>query len=287
MAQLSIWVAALSDVGRVRKNNEDAFTITDLATGRRLEGEEGPWRLFVGARGLLMALSDGMGGHEAGEVASALVLDALRAGLSADAGGDHEQAIAAAVVRANDEVTRTAQATGKHGMGATLTAVQIVGRDAMIGQVGDSRAYVLRAGQLRQLTRDQSLVQLLVDQGTLSPETARQSSHKNVLLQAIGTSPEVKGAISRLKLRSGDRFLLCCDGLSNAVGDTELRDLVADSDPDVACRKLIDLANLRGGGDNLTAIVACVEGGELEEPAPSETFADTFEVLRDFSPSLR
>ena len=115
---------------------------------------------------------------------------------------------------------RTAQASGKRGMGATLTAVHLRGDVAHVAQVGDSRAYLLRSGRLQQLTRDQSLVQLLVDQGTLSPEAARTSSRKNVLLQAIGTSDEVKVAIGRLKLRRGDRFLLCCDGLSNALSPT-------------------------------------------------------------------
>ena len=280
----SMNVAGLSDVGRVRKNNEDSFTISDLDTGERLEAGTGTRRVVVGPRGFLLALSDGMGGHAAGEVASALVVDSLRAALLAEADlGSVEQLLATAAERANADVIRTAQASGKRGMGATLTAVHVRGDEAYVAQVGDSRAYLLRSGRLQQVTRDQSLVQLLVDQGTLSPEDARASKRKNILLQAIGTSDDVKVAIGRLKLRRGDRFLLCCDGLSNALADDELRDLVAGNDPDAACRKLIDLANERGGADNLTAIVACIDEGELEEPAGDETTGDALEVLRGFS----
>ncbi len=280
----SMNVAGLSDVGRVRKNNEDSFTISDLDTGESLKTGTGPWRVTVGPRGFLLALSDGMGGHDAGEVASALVVDSLRACLLAEAGIERlENVLVAAAARANADVIRTAQTSGKHGMGATLTAIYLRGDEAYIAQIGDSRAYVLRSERLQQVTRDQSLVQLLVDQGTLSQEAARASSRKNVLLQAIGTTDEVKVAIGRLKLRLGDRLLLCCDGLSNALADDELRDLVAGNDPDTACRKLIGLANERGGADNLTAIVACIDQGELEEPTEAETIGDTLEFLRVFS----
>ncbi len=284
MHEPSMTVAGFSDVGRVRKNNEDAFTLSDLDTGERLEAGTGPRTVVIGHRGFLLALSDGMGGHAAGEVASALVIDSLRAALLAEEGiGPLEELLVAAAARANAEVICTAKASGKRGMGATLTAVHLRGDVAHVAQVGDSRAYLLRSGRLQQVTRDQSLVQLLVDQGALSPEAARTSSRKNVLLQAIGTSDEVKVAIGRLKLRRGDRFLLCCDGLSNALADEELRDLVAANDPDAACRKLIDLANERGGADNLTAIVAAIDAGELEEPAGDETTGDALEVLRGFS----
>jgi serine/threonine protein phosphatase PrpC len=280
----SMNVAGLSDVGRVRKNNEDSFTISDLDSGERLEAGTESRKVVIGPRGFLLALSDGMGGHAAGEVASALVVDSLRAALLAQEGiGPLENLLVAAAERANADVIRTAQASGKRGMGATLTAVHVRGDEAYVAQVGDSRAYLLRRGRLHQVTRDQSLVQLLVDQGALSPEAARTSGRKNVLLQAIGTSDEVKVAIGRLKLRRGDRFLLCCDGLSNALADAELRDLVAANEPDTACRKLIALANERGGADNLTAIVAAIDAGELEEPAGDETTGDALEVLREFS----
>jgi serine/threonine protein phosphatase PrpC len=107
-----------------------------------------------------------------------------------------------------------------------------------------------------------------------------------MLLQAIGSRPEVKVAIGRLRLRRGDRFLLCCDGLSNAVTDLELAQTVATSDAPAACRALVDLANERGGKDNLTAVVAWVDGSDIDEPRTTETFDRTFEVLEAFSPSV-
>jgi PPM family protein phosphatase len=282
----SLNIAALSDFGRIRKNNEDSFAISDLETGERLEAAGGPWNLALGPRGCLIALSDGMGGHQAGEVASALVVGSLHAGLLESASGDPpENRIASAVARANADVLRTAEATGKRGMGATLTALLLRGDRAWVAQVGDSRAYLLRRGRLRQLTRDQSLVQLLVDQGALTPEEARGSVRKNVLLQAIGTANGIQVAVGRMTLRRGDRFLLCCDGLSNAVEDDELGSLVGGNDPGSACRKLVDLANDRGGRDNLTAIVAHVDGDVLEEPGEAESLDDTIEILSGFSTS--
>lgn len=284
MPGLQINVAALTDVGRVREINEDAFSVTDLDTDRRLEPEPGPSLFEVGSRGLLLALSDGMGGHAAGEVASALVLESLR---KAIASGDDATPVAshvsAAVREANADVVKAAKEDGRQGMGATLTAVLLRGTDAYIAEIGDSRAYVVRAGRLLQLTRDQSLVQFLVDQGALSPEEARTSSRKNVLLQAIGQADEVRVAIGRLALRSGDRFLVCCDGLTNAITDAELQEILGEGDPALACRKMIDLANERGGNDNLTAIVAHVAGSTLQDPGDSPTLSGTFEIIQSFS----
>lgn len=282
MDQTTLRFGAHSDVGRVRKINEDAFTVNDLDTGRTLESGRGAGELRVGGRGVLLAISDGMGGHEAGEVASAMVLESLCASLAAsDAADPVEETVAAAVGRANADVIRASKTRGKHGMGATLTAVLFRPAEAYIAEVGDSRAYALRLGRLHQITRDQSLVQLLVDEGALSVEQARKSSNKNVLLQAVGHADEVQVAIGRLKLRRGDRFLLCCDGLSNALRDDELQDLLSEADPEIACHRMVDLANERGGSDNLTALVAHV-GGELPQPSSSETVGKSLETLHSF-----
>jgi PPM family protein phosphatase len=194
-----------------------------------------------------------------------------------------DQRIEAAVRRANEEVLQTARATNKRGMGATLTAVFVENASAYILGVGDSRAYVLRAGTLHQLTRDQSLVQALVDAGVMSAEDARDSPQKNIILQAMGTTQDVRIGLGLLSLRRGDTFLICCDGLSNAIADDELRDLVASDDPQVACARLIALGNERGGADNLTAIVARFDGTALATTAASESVADTFQVLRVFT----
>jgi serine/threonine protein phosphatase PrpC len=278
-----VWVAARSEVGRVRKINEDAFVVTDLTTGRPLDATVGSGEFEVGSRGVLLALSDGMGGHAAGEVASALVLDSVRSSLAGASEAEAvEDTVTAAIGSANSEVRKNAAEEGKRGMGATLTAVLLRATEAFIVEVGNSRAYLFRAEALQQLTRDQTLVQFLVESGALSVEAARTSNRKNILLQAVGHADEMKVAISRLKLRRGDRFLLCSDGLSNAMNDDELRRILAGNDPVAACRKLVDLANERGGADNLTAVVAHVRGDGLPEATPTESIAQTVEVIRKF-----
>lgn len=282
MSEVKLTVAARSDVGRVRTNNEDAFNITDLATGMSLETGRTAGAINVLDQGVLLALSDGMGGHQAGEVASALVLQSLRTAMQSAASESIESQIEAAVQRANAVVARAARTENKAGMGATLTAVFVGGADAYVAEVGDSRAYLLRSGKLRQITRDQSLVQMMVDKGLLSQEDARVSPHKNVILQAMGLGDDVRVAIARLRLRRGDRLLLCSDGLSNSLSDDELREILEVDDPTEACDRLIERGNERGGEDNITAVVARLDGHGLELPRDAESVTATFEILKDF-----
>lgn len=283
MAHVTMTVAARSDVGRARTMNEDAFSVADLETGTEVAFSGGIETFDLTEHGVLLALSDGMGGHSAGEVASALVLESLRAAMTAPEGdGAIEHKIEAAVQRANATVVQAAQSDGKRGMGATLTALFVHASEAYVAEVGDSRAYILRNGRLRQITRDQSLVQFMVDSGILSAEEAKTSNRKNVILQAMGLAEDVRAAIGRLSLRRRDRFLVCSDGISNSLSDAELRLLLADHDPQTACTKMIDLANERGGKDNLTAIVAHVSGEGLDLPQQSESVTSTFEVLQAF-----
>jgi PPM family protein phosphatase len=270
----TLTLAARSDMGRVRTNNEDAFALVDLVNGAALSSGD-----F--ATPVLLSLSDGMGGHEAGEVASGLVLQTLTKELTARA-EPGDEAFAHAVAAANTAVFAAAHEAKKHGMGATLTAILVADATAWIAEVGDSRAYLSRGGRLRQLTRDQSLVQMLVDHGMMTAEEARDAPQKNVIVQAMGLAAAVQPAIGKLALRRGDRLLLCCDGLSNAITDRELAEIVDSLEPAAACDRLIDLANERGGEDNLTAIVAIVGGAELPEPGADEAITGTFEVVRDF-----
>jgi len=285
MAEVTMAVAAKSDVGRARTMNEDAFSVADLESGTEVHFVDGVQSFDLNECGVLLALSDGMGGHAAGEVASALVLESLRTAMAAPRGdGAIEHKIEAAVKGANAKVLEAAKSDGKSGMGATLTALAVHAREAYIVEVGDSRAYILRNGRLRQITRDQSLVQFMVDSGVMTPEDARTSNRKNVILQAMGLGDDVRAAIGRLSLRRRDRFLVCSDGISNSMSDDELRDMLADHDPVAACARMIDLANERGGKDNLTAIVAHVSGSGLDLPAPSESVTSTMAVLQEFEP---
>ncbi len=285
MTEINITFAALSDVGLMRSVNEDAFELTDLTAGTSVSASPTHGQLGLGPGGMLLSLSDGMGGHAAGEVAAATVIGSLRNTLKAGGSGPAEQRLEAGVRRANLDVLEAARAKGRHGMGATLTAVLVDGENAYVAEVGDSRAYILRSGQLKQLTRDQSLVQMLVDQGLMQPEEAENSSRKNILLQAMGSVDEVHAAIGQVTLRRGDKLLLCSDGISNAISDDELRDLLAVNGPWPACAKLVQLANERGGDDNLTAVVALFEGSGLAAAAPSETVTGTFSVIKDFGPA--
>jgi serine/threonine protein phosphatase PrpC len=284
MPSLSLSFAGVTDVGLARENNEDAFQITDLSSGNTFDGSAAIGSFQVGERGALLALSDGMGGHAGGEIASSVVISALSRSLRADAHRYGEQKLEAAIRDANAEVVATAQKRNKHGMGATLTAVLVDDTGAYIAEVGDSRAYLLRGGELKQLTRDQSLVQLLVDTGMCTPEQAETSPQKNILLQAMGLRADIHAAIGHVVLRQRDKMLLCSDGVSNALSAEELRDILAANDPDAACQRMVNLANQRGGADNLTAVVALFEDGSLAPASPSESVTATFTVIKDFGP---
>lgn len=283
--RVSLTVYAQTDAGLVRPSNEDAFVVADLTSGAVMP-EKRMTRCEVGERGVLMAVSDGIGGHQAGEVASALVVESLRRELASVEHGESSHArLERAVVQVNREVWQAAQFPGRENMGATLTALFVCGETAFIAEVGDSRAYLLRGGQIAQVTRDQSYVQLLVDSGALSPAQAKTSGLSNVVLQAMGLKPDVSVALGKIDLRQRDCLILCSDGLSNKLVDDELRQIVLTSPRlDVACQRLIDGAKQRGGEDNITAIVAGVSG-ELPPLVSGESIAETFFVLQEFLPT--
>jgi|HubBroStandDraft_3_1064219.scaffolds.fasta_scaffold125739_1 serine/threonine protein phosphatase PrpC len=283
MTDIYLRVVGRTDVGNVRSNNEDSLVVADLSgTGLALAaGSDG--RFNVGDRGVLLAVSDGMGGLMAGEVASALVIEGLPAAIrDGRASAPTEELLDAGVQSVNEKVWKAAQQKGIR-MGATLTAVYVDGPVAWIAEVGDSRAYLIRAGAITQLTKDQSLVQRLVDAGTLSPEEAAHSPHRGVILQAMGHDPNVSVALGRLELRALDCLVLCSDGLTTHVADDDIRDVVLSSaDLTVACQRLVDLAKERGGTDNITVMLGGVDG-PLPPPRVSKTdISDTFAVVRAF-----
>jgi PPM family protein phosphatase len=272
-----------TDVGRAREKNEDAFVLVDLDAPAHSIGCKGE-RIDIASRRMLLALSDGMGGHSAGEVASALALKTLVDHLAAQPldPAHLDRQLDAAVQAANTAVHTAASTQGRHGMGATLTAALLVDGVAWIAEVGDSRAYLLRNNKLCQLTRDQSFVQMLVDTGAMTEDQARTSSHRNVILQAIGVEPSIHVALGRLDLRRGDRLLLCSDGLSNEVEDAELAALLSREAPAAACEHAIARANQHGGRDNITSIVAVLDGEALPAPQPDESIAATHQVIQEY-----
>lgn len=272
-----------TDTGLVRPSNEDAFVIADL-TGDSLVHEQEVGRFDVGERGVLLAVSDGVGGHAAGEVASALVVESLRRSMGKGPVAAQDTLLEKAVLQANRDVWKAAHHPGRHNMGATLTAMFIHGAVAHIAEVGDSRAYLVRNGNALQVTRDQSYVQLLMDAGAMSPQEAKTSEISNVILQAMGLKPDVTVAMGCLDLRDRDAFILCSDGLSNKVSVEELRDLVLTSSTLAAAgARMIDLAKKRGGEDNITVVV-CGIGGDLPKPEATERLSEALHVIRAFQP---
>jgi serine/threonine protein phosphatase PrpC len=279
---VTVTAFGLTDPGRVRKNNEDAFLIAHLADAADGKAPAETATFEADEHAVILAVSDGMGGADAGEVASALVVQSLREAMMS-AQGDWDAVTKTAVEKANRAVWDAAKEPGKKGMGATVTAVCVHENQAHIAEVGDSRAYLVRNNKIRQVTRDQSFVQFLVDSGALKPEEAEKYPMKNVVLQAMGQNPDVQVALGRLELRRGDRLLLCSDGLSGMVKAEEMRDALERSKSiDDACRKLIDLANERGGEDNVTVVIAELTGDGLAVPREAETLTQTFQVLAEY-----
>ena len=260
----SISVYGCTDVGRRRLGNEDAFLVADLAAESGFNvNASGHCR---DERGSLLVVADGMGGAAAGEIASAMAIATLREalmGIPCEQSAGEELKLA--VETANESIWTRAQQDGRlRGMGSTLTAALVQAGVAHICQVGDSRAYLIRGERIRQLTKDQSLVQLLVDMGDITPEQAAHHPQKKVILQALGAKPTVKAEMTTVELCRDDYLLLCSDGLSNLVAPAEMQDVVAQShDLEAACWQLVELANGRGGEDNITVIVARFDGESL------------------------
>jgi protein phosphatase len=263
---MSIAVCGATDVGIARSNNEDAFKVVDL-----------------GPRGTLLLVCDGMGGENAGEVASALAVEAITEHLATSEDDDLAAALRCAVEHANALVQAAADVPSRRGMGTTVVAALVAGAEVFTAEVGDSRAYVLRGGSLTQITKDQTYVQLLLEQGLVAPEAIEGSVAKHVVLQALGKAPTMIVAQRRLALRSGDQLLLCSDGLSSFVTDAEIRDvLLASASLHEACASLVAAANGRGGHDNVTVLAALL-GAPLPAPASFEGVAETLTTIRAYA----
>ena len=254
---------ACTHTGRVRADNEDSLVVANLSEGVRIEAS-GVLRFRTGHFGSLFAVADGMGGAAAGEMASKLCLrtlyrevqELIRETRHPDE-NLAEEILIEAVGSANSRIYDLAARNHEFaGMGTTLTTVlELYGR-LLIGQVGDSRAYLMRQGQIRQLTRDQSLIGQKVSDGEITEEEGRRHPGRNILLQAVGVRSAVELALKSVTVQAGDVVLLCSDGLHSQMSTQEIFSVAADSSgPGEACESLIDLANDRGGPDNITAIL--------------------------------
>jgi protein phosphatase len=228
-----------------------------------------------------MIVSDGMGGAAAGEIASEMAVTTMRESLAeVNSSTEISEQLKSAAEIANERIWNHSQDNPElSGMGATLTAVLVQGTTAYIAQVGDSRAYLMRRDQIKQLTKDQSLAQMLVDSGAIKPEQMN-SVPQNVIMQAMGTQPAVKVAMTAVELFRNDCLVICSDGLSNKVPPNELREMIQEvEDLTEACRLLIDKANERGGEDNITVIIARFDGEALYSASESSSITGSFRAL--------
>ncbi|HEY0784961.1 MAG TPA: Stp1/IreP family PP2C-type Ser/Thr phosphatase [Acidobacteriaceae bacterium] len=240
-------VAAQTDVGCRRQNNEDSFAY-DLSAG-------------------IFAVSDGMGGSAGGEIASQLAVEQLIASyrLLREAQGEHipsfAEALYHAVGSANAAVHARAQADAElRGMGATLVAMALEGNKAVIANVGDSRAYLLREGSSTQITADHSFVAEQVRAGLLTEEAAIHSPLRSTITRAVGIAPTVEADLFAAELAPGDRILLVSDGLTRYVADHEMAEVAGPSvSPDQACAALVELTRSRGAADNVTCLLLSCE----------------------------
>ncbi len=271
MSDVIVGLCARTDVGRAREHNEDAFLVADLAETQAMSPVDGAPRA-IGPRGLLLMVADGMGGAAAGEIASTMAIDAVFTHVRAEWGestssdpATFAEILSAATSIANERIHQYAvEHPATRGMGTTATVAGIWGTALVVAQVGDSRAYLIRKGQARQLTKDQSLLQRLVDAGEITPAEAEQSERRNIILQALGPEPAVTVDVTTHALERGDAVVLCTDGLTGVVRASEIAQMV-ESAPNVAaaCVQLIAGANARGGPDNVTVVVARLEGDAL------------------------
>jgi PPM family protein phosphatase len=221
----------------VRPNNEDAF--------------------YTGPR--LLAVADGVGGHAAGEVASAIIIDALAPLGDSEPGYDLVGRLHEAVVAGNAAIAEHVAGDPRlQGMSTTLTAILFAGSRYCLLNIGDSRTYLLREGTLEQLTRDDSYVQLLVDEGHITQEAAGSHPQRNLVLQALTGEEVMEPAMTVREARAGDRFMLCSDGLSDVVDRGTLAETLSEGEPHESVARLIELALANGTRDNVTAIVADV-----------------------------
>jgi protein phosphatase len=267
----------------VRRGNEDNFLVLDLSTEQTWSGADGstpPEKLTqftLGQKGLVLVVSDGMGGALAGDVASRMAVDSVREMLldtdgeeACDPELDLVECLKNATIYANLAIHQKSQEDSRcAGMGATFTGAAIRGDNLDLVQVGDSRGYVIRKDHIRLATKDQSLVQQLVDVGQISESEAETHMFRNVILQALGAQSDITPVTGRIHLRHGDVLVLCSDGLSGKLRADDIQQIVVNSQDNLekACDALIEEANNRGGEDNITVVLARFLGADLEEPS--------------------
>jgi serine/threonine protein phosphatase PrpC len=250
----AINAAGKSDPGRHRERNEDSFLLFPPL-------DEHDAALYI--------VADGMGGHAAGEVASSIAVNTIGSVFRKNLDGSTIERIDRAIQAANESILETGQNSGRQGMGSTVVCAVIEGRRLIAAHAGDSRLYRVRQEVIERLTHDHSWVQAQVDSGFLTQEVADTLESKNIITRALGLDHQVKVDINEFTVESGDRYIMCTDGLSGLVKDPELAQVATTFTPQEACGHLIELANERGGPDNVTAIVIEITQDDAADARPS------------------
>jgi PPM family protein phosphatase len=288
-AGITVEICGGSDIGRVRSRNEDHFLIADVTTSRESHDSPTDAHADLMNHGVLAVVADGMGGAAAGDVASQMATSQIYSHVVErwsreieHTGARLASLLKEALEEANDHIHVYASSRKDlRGMGTTATAAGLFGDHVYLAHVGDSRAYLVRQGQARQLTRDHSLIQRLVESGDLTEEEAARGGRRNALLQALGPAPGVMVDLTYRQLRRGDVLLLCSDGLTTALTKEELARVVTEEPTLARARdRLIGLANARGGLDNTTVILARLDGDGLQ-PASGEETAHGVQPISD------
>ena len=275
---ITVHVFGKTDVGRTREHNEDSFVVADLSSGNATLQPEVRQHVS-GPRGSLFMVADGMGGAAAGEIASAMATEVVLEEMQRMwvEGVDRTpsafaRALKHAAKAANTKINSYAVGHPEfRGMGTTATIAGLLQDTIYLAQIGDSRGYIIRDDVGVQITKDQSLMQKLVEAGELTEEEAEHSERRNIILQALGPEASIKVDLTHQPLRKGDTLVLCSDGLSTQISRDTIAEIVSgEKDLTVACKKLIDAANTAGGPDNITVIVARFDGEGLADPDDDE-----------------
>ena len=255
-------IGMLTDVGQVRTVDEDSILAADLSFGVNSES----------SKFLLLAVADGMGGHAKGEEASKIALNAIARAVIPDLLNNtpFTKILEKGIQNANQDILdHTAENPEASGMGTTSVCAVVKDNQIHLANVGDSRAYRVSDDEICRVTKDHSYVQALIDEGEITEEQAREHPRKNEITRAVGIMPSIEVDTMKLTLDSDESLLLCCDGVIAHLSDDDIHKIIRDSaDPQTACQEIVDLANERGGSDNISLIILSSEGSDTKETEP-------------------
>jgi protein phosphatase len=258
-------IGMLTDVGQVRTVDEDSILAADLSFGVNSES----------SKFLLLAVADGMGGHAKGEEASKIALNAIARAVIPDLLNNtpFTKILEKGIQNANQDILDyTAENPEASGMGTTSVCAVVKDNQIHLANVGDSRAYRVSDDEICRVTKDHSYVQALIDEGDITEEQAREHPRKNEITRAVGIMPSIEVDTMKLTLDSDESLLLCCDGVIAHLSDDDIHKIIRDSaDPQTACQEIVDLANERGGSDNISLIILSSEGSDTKETEPDPT----------------